>query len=200
MQNRKAGPRFVLVIADHIGIGHCPGCHKLPFTEGLHGAQPVAQGRGKFKLQFFGSALHLHAQFVRDLFIAALQNQHSLLHAGVILLLAARKLTPAVAVVHMKIEARPVLAKITRKLLGAARKLQRQAERVDHMLRNRTAAEGAEIAGLVPRRFADHLHGRVVLRQIDAQIGIPLVVFQENIILRHMPLDERAFEHQRLKL
>ena len=50
MQNCEAGPRFVLVIADHVGIGHRPGGHKLLFAEGFNGAQPVAQGRGKLKL------------------------------------------------------------------------------------------------------------------------------------------------------
>ena len=50
MQNCEAGPRFVLVIADHVGIGHRPGSHKLLFAEGFDGAQPVAQGRGKLKL------------------------------------------------------------------------------------------------------------------------------------------------------
>ena len=50
MQDCEAGPRFVLVIADHVGIGHRPGGHKLLFAEGFDGAQPVAQGRGKLKL------------------------------------------------------------------------------------------------------------------------------------------------------
>ena len=100
----------------------------------------------------------------------------------------------------MKIEARPVLAKITRKLLGAARKLQRQAERVDHMLRNRTAAEGAEIFRAVVSGLSHQGEAGIGRVSVQPHKGIALVVFQENIILRHMPLDERAFEHQRLKL
>ena len=93
-----------------------------------------------------------------------------------VVLLAARELTPAVAVVHVEVEARAVLAEVARELFGAAGQLQRQAERVDHVLRDGAAAEGAEVAGLIPCRFADHLHDGIVLRQIDAQIGIALVV------------------------
>lgn len=93
-----------------------------------------------------------------------------------VVLLAARELTPAVAVVHVEVEARAVLAEVARELFGAAGQLQRQAERVDHVLRDGAAAEGAKIAGLIPCRFADHLHDGIVLRQVDAQIGVALVV------------------------
>ena len=93
-----------------------------------------------------------------------------------IVLLAARELTPAVAVVHVEVEARAVLAEVARELLGAAGQLERQPQRIDHVLRHEAAGEGAKIAGLIPCRFADHLHDGIVLRQIDTQIGVALVV------------------------
>ena len=199
MQDCKAGPRFVLIVADDVGVGHRPGRDELLFAKGFHGPQPVAQRRRQLKLQLVRRGLHLHAQLARHLLVVPLQDEDGLLHPGVVVLLAARELAPAVAVVHVVIQAGALLAEVARELLGAAGQLERQPQRIDHMLRHEAAAEGTKVAGLVAGNAADHLHGGIVLRQIDAQIRVALVILQEDVVLGHVPLDERAFEHERLK-
>ena len=90
----------------------------------------------------------------------------------------------------MIVQARALLAEVARELLGAAGQLERQPQRVDDVLRHMSAAEGAKITGAVPCHLADHLQNRVFLLQIDAQIGIALVVLQKDVVLRHVPLDQ----------
>ena len=199
MQDCKAGPRFVLIVANDVGVGHRPGCDELLFTERFHGPQPVAQRGCQLKLQLVRRSLHLRAQLPRHLLVVPLQDEDGLLHPGVIVLLAARELAPAVTVVHVVVQAGALLAEIARELLGAAGQLERQPQRIDDVLRYEAAAEGSKIAGLIAGDAADHLHGGIVLRQIDAQVRIALVILQEDVVLGHVPLDERAFEHERLK-
>ena len=67
------------------------------------------------------------------------------------------------------------------------------------MLGDIAPAVGAEILRAVIQNARSQLDHRIFLVQIDAQIRIALVILEQDVVLRHVALDERAFEHQRLK-
>ena len=200
VQHREAALCLALIVADHVGARHGACRNELTLTERFDRKQAVAQRGGAFKIERFSGRLHLGAQFLRRFLVFSLEHLHSLPDACAIFLRAARELAPCVAVVHVVVEAGPILPEVARKLLPAARKLERQPERVDHMLRNKASAVGAEILRTVVLHARGQLDHRVFLMQIDAQIGIALIVLQKDIIFRHVPLDKRAFQHKRLKL
>ena len=200
VQHREAALCLALIVADHVGACHGACRNELTLTERFDREQAVAQRGGAFKIERFGGRLHLGAQFLRRFLVFSLEHLHSLPDACAVFLRAARELAPCVAVIHVVIEAGPILPEVARKLLSAARELERQPERVDHMLRNKASAVWAEILRAVVLHARGQLDHRVFLMQIDAQIGIALVVLQKDIIFRHVPLDKRAFQHKRLKL
>ena len=81
----------------------------------------------------------------------------------------------------------------------AAGQLQRQAKRFHDIMRYASSTEGAKVFRTVVAEFAHKGDSGVNLPHIQPEIGIPLIVLQQNIILRHIPLNQRAFQHQRLK-
>ena len=61
-------------------------------------------------------------------------------------------------------------------------------------------AVGAEIARAVVRDARGQRDDGIGLTQVDAQVGVALIVLEQDVVFRHIVLDERAFEHERLEL
>ena len=200
MEHREARLGLALVISDHVGVCHRARGHELLLSERFHRTQPVAQHRGLLKIQSLCRSEHLFSKRIGKLRVFSLQKKHRLLHPRTVFRGRARKLAPCVTVIHMIVEAGPLFSKITRKFFRASGKLQCKPDGIDHALGHKSSAVGPKVARAVSHDAADELHGRILVPHVDAQIGIALIVFQENIIFRHVPLDERALEHQRLKL
>ena len=190
MQHGKAGLRLALIIADDVGVRHRPGRDKLLLAERLDGLQPVTQHRSLLKFQPLCRGLHPFADVRRHVLILPFQHQHHLLRSGPVFRRVARELAPGVAVPHVIVQAGPLLAEVAWEALAAPRQLHRQAQRVEHVLRHIPPAERAEIPCAVIRRFVGKLEHRIFLPQIDAHIGVSLAVFQQDVVFRHVPLDQ----------
>ncbi|MPM43816.1 hypothetical protein SDC9_90493 [bioreactor metagenome] len=133
--------------------------------------------------------LHLH------LAEAALQQADGLGNGLAVLFRFRFRTAPALAPAHVVVEAGALFADIPRKLFIAGGKLQGHPQGVDNPPGGPTAAVRAEIPGAVfghPGRQRERgigvLHG-------EFDIGIGLVVLEEDVVARLVPLDERAFQH-----
>ena len=74
------------------------------------------------------------------------------------------------------------------------------ADGIDHLLGTSAAAVRAEVLRAVVLDAGCQRDHRIRLPQIDAQIGIALVILEQDVVLRHIVLDKRTFQHQRLEL
>ena len=99
----------------------------------------------------------------------------------------------------MIIEAGAVLADVPRKFPLAVGHLQAQANGFHHILGHAPAAVWTVIARAVVGNLADHGDPGVDLPHVQAQIGVALVILQQDIVLGHIPLDQAALKNQRLK-
>ena len=176
MEHSEAALGRVLPVADDIGVGHGPGRDQLLFAQILDSQQPVPQQRRPLEFQGLGSLLHLAAQVLGHGLVLAPQQQNHLVHDGPVGLGRFPGLAPAVAVVHMVVEAGPVLADVPGKDLAAPRQMEREPEGVDQLIGDRPAAVGSEVIRPVAGDLADQLHHRIVCPPVDAQIRVALVI------------------------
>ena len=199
MQHRKAGLGFGLIPADHIGVRHRAGSDQLALAERGNGLHPVAQLGRALEFEILRRCFHLILQFIDKALIFSLQQGRGLLHQRVVLGLRLAQAAPAVALVHLKIQAGPLLSLIARELLAASRQMKGRADGLDHLLGTPAASVGAEVLCAVVLHARSQRDCRIVLPQVKAQIGIALVVLQQDVVFGHIVLDERTFQHQRLK-
>ena len=200
VQHRKAGLRLRLVPADDVGVRHRACRDELLLPEQLNGAQTVAVFRRALKAQLLGCSLHLLLQLLTQALVLALEQKDGLLQPRVIVRLLHAGPAPAVAALHLIVQAGPLPADVAREFFGATRQAERRAQGVDDLLRAPAASVGAEIARAVIRDARGQRDDGIVLAQVDAQVGIALVVLEQDVVFRHIVLDERAFEHERLEL
>ena len=185
---------------DSIGVGIGRGDDALVVLQALDGAQPVAQRRCVFKPQRVGRSLHLLGQFGRELRRAAVKDHLRL--ADGLEILCARNVLQAVACAgaHVVIQARAGAADVARKLARARRQAQRLAHGVDDLGRHAPSAVGSEVLRAVLLRAVDERERRVRLRHVQTHEGVALVVLEQDVVFGFVQLDERVFEHERLKL
>lgn len=104
------------------------------------------------------------------------------------------------ALVHMVIQTGPILPQVSGKLLAAARQLQGQKDGPQYILGHSPAAIGAKIGRAIVGQLVNHCNFWILLRHIQPQVWIALIVFQEDVVLRQIPLDEGALQNQGFKL
>ena len=100
----------------------------------------------------------------------------------------------------MVIQARAGAADVAREAARARRQAQRLAHGVDDLGRHAPAAVGAEVLRAVLLRAVDKRERRVRLRHVQTHEGVALVVLEQDVVFGFVQLDERVFEHERLKL
>ena len=181
-------------------MGHGPGSDQLLFPQILDGKQTIPHAGCPFELQRFRGALHLFAKLVLHLLVLSLQNKDHLANYGTVILLTFSDLAPTVAVSHMVIQARTIFSLVAGKCFAAARKPKRKTDGIHELLRHISSAIGAKIGCAVFHHPICQTHHRIFFPQIDAQIRIPFIILQQNIIFWHVPFDQRALQHQRFKL
>ena len=199
MQHREAGLRLRFPVAHHVGVRQGPGGDQLLLSQVFHRRQPVPQAGGQLKFQVFRGGEHLLADLLSDCLVISLQELLGLEHGFPVLSATLSRLAPAGALVHVIVQTGPLLADVPGELLVAAGKLQRQADGLHHVVGDGPAAVGTVIIRPVVRRLADHGDHRVDFLHIQPQIGIALVVLQQDVVFGHIPLDQGAFQHQGLK-
>ena len=152
-----------------------------------------------FKAQLLRRLLHLRRQVGLDLFKPPLQQGDGL---GDGLVVGGLQLVPpaiAVAFVHVEVQAGPLLADVPGELLSAGGQAQGGAQGIDDGLGVLPAGIGAEIPGPVLRHLAGQGEPGIGLVG-QADIGIALVVLEQDVIPGLVPLDEGALQHQGLEL
>ena len=121
-------------------------------------------------------------------------------HSSVVLCLRHLRPAPAVAVANVVIEAGPFFPNVSWKFPSASWQAQGVGHCADNLPAAAPAAVGAKVAGSIFRNSADQGKTRISLVDRKADIGIAFVIFQQNIIARLMPLNQRALQHQSFKL
>ena len=199
MQHREAALRLRLGIADGIGIRHSSGGDKLFLSKGLDGLHAVPQLGGPLEFQGFRGRVHLLPDLLRYGFVTPGQKRCRLPDPLQVFRLIRHAPAPAVTVPHLIIQAGTVLPDGLGKFLSAARELEGQTKGVDNFLRQIPAAVGTEITGPVLQDLCRQHQRRVWLGEIQAKIREAFIVLQQDVVLRHIPLDQAAFQHQRLE-
>ena len=164
-------------------------------TKGLHSVQPVPEAGSQFKFQILRRFQHFAANILRNGLIVAQQELTGLLYGLPVLGGAFPLLAPAGALVHVVVQAGPVLSNIPGKLPGAVRKLQGQADRFHNGMGNAPAAIGPIVARAVIRYFAYQSDPGIFLFHIQSEVRIPLVILEKDIVLWQVAFDKRAFQN-----
>ena len=146
MEHRKTGLGFRLTIADHVRIGQGSRRDKLLLPQCFHSIQAVTKIGCQFKFQIFRSGQHLLFDLICHGFIVSCQKLSGLLDPLPILGAGLMLLTPPFALVHVVVQAGPVLADIPGKFPFTAGELQCQSNGFHHVLGHTAAAIRAVIA------------------------------------------------------
>ena len=104
------------------------------------------------------------------------------------------------AAAEVLVEARAVLADVAREYPRTGLEVERFADRVDGAARGHAARVGAEVPRPVLRRLGNHGKRRVGRVRVQPDIGIALVVLEQDVVLGLIFFDHRVLEHQRLEL
>ena len=162
----------------------------------LDGMHAVAEDRRTLVLQALGGGLHVRLQALHDLgVVAAEQRQGTFDHAGVV---ARRDLVHAgrAAAPDLVVEARSralfqlAIATRAKRVHGA-----QEPQRATHAL---GARERSEVLGAVALDLANESKSREVVRAVDANEQVGLVVLEPQVVGRLVLLDERVLEQQGL--
>ena len=200
MKNSKAGFRLRLTIANDIGVRQCSGCYQLLLAQILYRLQSIPETGGKLKLQIFRGTKHLTPNFICHRFVIPPQQFPGLRHGLTVFGAGLSLLAPSGALIHVIIQAGPPLPYIPGKLQMTAGELQSQAKGFHHVMGDTSAAKRAEILRAIVTEPAHQGDSGIDLPHIQPQIGIALVILQQDIVLRHIALDQGAFQYQRFKL
>ena len=199
MQHCKAGLGLGLTVAHHVRICQRTGGDQLLLPQGLYGIQAVPQGGGYLEFQIVCGGEHIGLDLLRYGLVVALEQLSGLLHALPVGDGADAFLAPALALVHVVVQAWPVLAHVPWEDLAAPGQLQRQPDGLQQTVGHAPAAVGAKILRPIIGDLTDNGDGGVNILHIQPQIGIALVILQKNVVFGHIALDQRAFQHQGFK-
>ena len=199
-QDRHRTAQIVAVHADDIALGIGRGDDMLLVTELADIADAVTVFGRALKFEIFRSRLHLLLEQPEQAAVVAAQQVRSLVVALAQLLRRhPARAADADALADMVIQAGAALADVLRELSVTARQSQRLAHGIDDAQRRPVGGKRSEIlraVAVVPRRHRQR--GIVALRKLD--IGVALRVLKLDVIVRHVLLDERIFQHQRFQL
>ncbi len=198
-EHLKAAAPAALRQGNHVLLRHRGGDHLLPLPQPADGGDAVADARRALELQLFGGLPHLLLQGAQARGAAAAQEVQRLAHRLGVLLLADFPAAGGAAPLDIVVQARALFADVLRKAPAA----RRQAENLQglvHRLPDGPAAHvGADVLGAVVR-------GALGLRDArprppgHADVAVPLVVLEQDVVFGGVLLNQAALEHQRLEL
>ena len=174
------------------------GLHVLLLLHRLDGGELVAQFRRPLEIQLLGGFLHLLGEVVTDLAAAAGEKIHRHAHLLGVRLAADELHAGRGAALDLVLQAGP------RAVAEEAVPAVAHAEHLLHQRQGFADAAGTrigpEIAAARPALAAMKGDARVLVRGGDLDIGVGLIVAQQNIVRRAQGLDQRLLEQQRLRL
>ena len=184
---------------DHIALSPGGRLRQLPFEQPFHIADAVAQKRRLFKLQLPRGFRHLPLQIFEH-FVGFTVEEPDHLPDNFRIRLG-RNLSRAgrTALADLVMHARAAqLIRIRR--LTARPQRKRLPQHFHHLAHSSPANIRPEIFRAVPDHVVHHLRARIRLPLVDADIGIMLIILEENVVIRLVELDKIAFEHQRFEV
>ena len=143
--------------------------------------------------------LHLGGQVRFDLLEPPLQQGDRLGDGLLMLLLHLEAAAVAIALAHVEVEAGALLPNVPGKALPTGGQAQGGAQGVHDSLGGVAAGVRAEIACPVLRRPVGQGEAGVLLPG-QADVGVALVVLEQDVVLRGVGFDLACFQHQRLEL
>ena len=171
----------------------------LPLHQVLRVADSVAKLRRLLKAHLPRGLVHLLGQPVDHRGRFAAQKIDDLLHHPAVFLRRGQR--------RARRETFPELVMQTRALMHprldrhrARAQGEQPAQHVEHLAHARRAHVRAEILRLVLFHPAHQLHAGVILREVDFQIRVMLIVLEQDVVLRLMQLDEVTFQNQRFEI
>ena len=182
----------VLIAAAHVD-------RLLPLHELLHIADAVPQQRRLLKAHLARSLRHFLPEPGDHRLAFAAEEIHHLLDNRAVFL--RRRFARAGGETFPKLMMQAgaaILIRAENPCAGAQRK--QPAQHGEHLAHARRAHVRAEVFRPILLHAAYQLHARIILPGIDAQIGVVLVVLEEDVVLRPVQLDEVALENQRLQI
>ena len=193
------GVQAVLAEGDDVLLAAVGADGDLPLHQPAHVPDLVAVGGGFLVLHALRGLLHAAGQLVNDrLVIAGEEGQHAVHHVPVLGLGALpRARREAFLDVVIDAGAHGPLQR-EGQLAGAQR--EHVAHRVDHLLHRRRADVGPKVPRAVLLHPPRERQPREGLMQVHAQIGIVLVVLEEDVVIGPVLLDEVALQAQRLQV
>ncbi len=194
----KAAPARALRQGDHVLLRNTGSDDFLPLSHSSDGSNSVADARSTFKFQPIRCFFHPAGQFPNALGTASPQKFQCFLHRLGIFLFADLPPARGTALLDIIIQARSPFSDILRETARTGRQA-KNFQRFIHRLLHRPSADirtdifGSVVGNLLS--FGDP--GPWPFRYTD--IAVALVIFQKNIVLRAVLLDETAFQYQRFK-
>ena len=171
----------------------------LPLHEAFHVADLIPDGRCLFIPHGRRCVLHILLQFFQDAFIIpAQETQDSLHHLPVCLFSAlsgAGRKAPADIIVHTG-----TFQGFGRQRLCAGTDRENIPHSFDYLANSIGADIRSEIPCAVLLHFPAELQPWKRLPHINLQIGIVLVILQQDIVIGFMKLDQVAFQDQRFQV
>ena len=159
---------------------------------------PVAGRLLKFHIGRRG--LHLLLQLRHHLLVVPIQEGECPVDLLAVLLLGDGALAHAPALLHMEIEAGPLLPKILREPAIACPQRKKLLHQVNGLMFGAGIGEGTEILSAILFHPSGKEHPRISLSHRHFDIGIGLVVPEHGIVLRVVLLDQIVLQYQRLEL
>src|SRR5665213_2869696 len=167
----------------------------LPFPDQLNGAHAVAPAGGFLETFALGRRLHASLNVVQQAVFTAFKEQLNLTHMFAVLFL---RLPPGnarrVALVQVVVEAWTVHFAVN--LKGALADPEVTMHQTQNLPHGRHVHKRPKVAVLGQVRAARHQKAGIVLAERQLQIGIALVVAQQNVKTGPKSFDEVFFKHQ----
>ena len=200
VEDHEAALGLPPVEAHHVGVGEAPCHHLLPLSQELHGGDAVPELGGPLEAQLLGRQLHLSLEVGADLLVLPLQQPDGLVDVLPVAALVHLRPAVAVALAHAVVEAGALLADVPGELFPALGQAQGRLDGLDDVLGGAPAAVGAEVPGPVLGGLVGQGEPGVGLSHRQADVGVALVVLEEDVVPGLVPLDEGALQHQGLEL
>ena len=162
---------------------------------GLHGADAIAVQRGAFVIHRLCRLRHALGQRINHRRKFAVQEIDHAVNLLRVFLFRDQIRARRAALPHLMVHARALgLGGIDFQIARAHGKY--AAHHVQHLAHDGRALIGAEVFRAVLFLFARKLRTRKRIGQIDADIGIMLIILQKDVVMRAVALDQIAFQRE----
>ena len=191
--------RVALEHRDHVPVVLGGGDGLLLLHHALHGADAVAVERSALVVHLGGGLAHAGSQLVDHRGVLSVQEVDHRPKLRSVVLLADQPRAGSQALADLVVHAGPSgLVRVDGG--GAVADGEHRAHHVQHLAHHRCALVGAEVLRAVLGLLAHQLRLGEVLAKVDADVGVVLVVLEQDVVVGAVHLDEVALQREGLHL